>query len=675
MRLVASQDGKHVLMGLPSGELRLFHLMTKETQALPGPRGLAGMVAHHSSALVAGVDGSLVHWNLASGKSRFLLTAQTSSARIVPVFALDGSAGALCGARLLVWDASGARRLEAKAHSDPRCLAAHPAAGGFATGGAEGTIKLWSGSGNVIRALQAKGAVTALAYSPDGSLLVSAHDDRMVRVWDPKLGSLVHAISRFTSPVERLLFRQDGRLLLCCTNSQAPKAFSPRSGVAQYELAGHQGPVLSAQESPAGGFWLSVGADASIRLWNAENGSPVATHAGVAACFLAGGDAVAVSSAPEALRVYRGSVLQQEFAWMGAPHETASVPVAASAPAAASAPGGSRPTGKTSSPVKTMRCHTGFGRSLVRASQSHVYTAELYGLSAFDLGTGQRGKWSAVRHSVRRVLATPTDTTALVLSRMGAHVIDPLRGASLKRFPSKTLGGFLSAAYHPTLPLLALGAWDGSISLWDPEHARILWTIRAGTQPINDLVFVQEGAQLASAGSDGLVKLWDTKTVALVRELRGHEEKVLRLCYHRESETLLSYGLDPFAFLWDAKTGSLRRQFTEPGDWIRAAALSPTGRYAALGSEDRSVYLYDLSTGGGPRVIVHQDTVQSVEFFPDGSGLISGDVAGDVRCTDTASGQTLRRVQAPLPLLSAHFLHRRGQLLTVAESTLTLWSY
>lgn len=63
-------------------------------------------------------------------------------------------------------------------------------------------------------------------------------------------------------------------------------------------------------------------------------------------------------------------------------------------------------------------------------------------------------------------------------------------------------------------------------------------------------------------------------------------------------------------------------------DGVTTVAISPDGRYVAAGSLDRSVRVWDTTTGylverlEGPEG--HQDSVYSVAFSPTGHDLVSG---------------------------------------------------
>jgi WD40 repeat protein/GTPase SAR1 family protein len=79
--------------------------------------------------------------------------------------------------------------------------------------------------------------------------------------------------------------------------------------------------------------------------------------------------------------------------------------------------------------------------------------------------------------------------------------------------------------------------------------------------------------------------------------------------------------------------------------WVNSVAISPDGSWAASGSEDTTVRIWDLETGECRATLTgHTDQVLSIAITPDGKRILSGSKDKSVRVWDAGSGQALARL-------------------------------
>ncbi|KAH9204386.1 hypothetical protein DL95DRAFT_471533, partial [Leptodontidium sp. 2 PMI_412] len=82
--------------------------------------------------------------------------------------------------------------------------------------------------------------------------------------------------------------------------------------------------------------------------------------------------------------------------------------------------------------------------------------------------------------------------------------------------------------------------------------------------------------------------------------------------------------------------------------WVSSVAFSPDGTQVASGSDDHTMWLWDVATGAPLQTLDgHSDKVSSVTFSPDGTQVVSGSDDRTVRLWDVAIG-------APLQTLNGH---------------------
>jgi hypothetical protein len=165
----------------------------------------------------------------------------------------------------------------------------------------------------------------------------------------------------------------------------------------------------------------------------------------------------------------------------------------------------------------------------------------------------------------------------------------------------------------------------------------------AHTAAVRALLFLPDGAHLASGGADGVIRLWDLRrggTGQPVRELRGHSNDVTALAAGGDGSTLVSASSDGTARLWNWQTGQPRAAF-EAGSPLLAVAASPDGRRLAAGGYGPAVTVWDVTNlTGRPISLTHGVPVRALAFSPDGRHLATGAEDGLLRFWDLTSGET-----------------------------------
>jgi WD40 repeat protein len=115
-------------------------------------------------------------------------------------------------------------------------------------------------------------------------------------------------------------------------------------------------------------------------------------------------------------------------------------------------------------------------------------------------------------------------------------------------------------AFSPVGMQLAVGAVDGSVSLWNAKTGRLMTSLplasTEASQPIAALAFNPSGRILATAGWDGRLLLWDTRRRALLREPLDRAARIQDLAFSPDGESFASVGPEGQVKLWDVRTGS-----------------------------------------------------------------------------------------------------------------------
>ena len=119
--------------------------------------------------------------------------------------------------------------------------------------------------------------VNSVAFSPDGSRIVSGSGDKTIRLWDAETGDAIgKPLEGHSSYVNSVAFSPDGSRIVSGSWDKTICLWDAETGDAiSKPLEGHSNTVNSVAFSPDGSRIVSGSLDKTIRLWDAETGDAV----------------------------------------------------------------------------------------------------------------------------------------------------------------------------------------------------------------------------------------------------------------------------------------------------------------------------------------------------------------------------------------------------------------
>ncbi|KAF5357453.1 hypothetical protein D9757_011603 [Collybiopsis confluens] len=118
--------------------------------------------------------------------------------------------------------------------------------------------------------------VDSVAFSPDGSKIISGSDDKTVYIWDAVAGQQLAQLDGHSNQVNSVAFSPEGSKIVSGSDDKTVRIWDAVAGQQLAQLDGHTGRVNSVAFSPNGSKIVSGSADWTVRIWDAIAGKQIA---------------------------------------------------------------------------------------------------------------------------------------------------------------------------------------------------------------------------------------------------------------------------------------------------------------------------------------------------------------------------------------------------------------
>ncbi|MHC5108611.1 MAG: WD40 repeat domain-containing protein, partial [Planctomycetota bacterium] len=563
-------------------------------------------------------------------------------------------------------------------------LACHPGNRYVVTGGEDGVLRVWdSQAEEQSRHWQAHpSSVTSVAFTADGTLLISGCADGSIGVWSFASGENIRMLT--ADEAVAAVAVHDNEIIAASLESGTVKLFDLETGTLARTLEGHQAISWCVDFNADGSLLASASDDGTARIWSVQDGSTVATidrHKGKVKWvdFHPDGRRLATGSADRTIGIYD--------ALTGATLEVLSGHTARTSSVHFSPDGNNLMSTSNDRTVRIWNVKDWSTRLVLTGHEylvlpgaffpdgQRVATVSYDGtVRLWDGVAGQdRYHVSGIGRAVTAISFLPDGFSYLTISQDRILRLWDAQTNELVARKGPFKDGLHGLAVSGDGRWLAVGSRN-DIRVFEARSGREHAELTGHEDIVFDVAFDASGRYIASASKDKTVRIWRVANGELVETITG--DSPWSCCAYARDADLLAAGNQQGAVkVW--RTPDYREVMNVKAHQsrINTMRILEAGNVVVSAGFDGRVVFHDIERGVEVEpALVHDDPVLDFDITPDARSLVTATIHPDIFVWDMASHELVVSLAAHANVVSAAAFSPNGsQLVTGSMAVARVW--
>ncbi|ODQ64403.1 WD40 repeat-like protein [Nadsonia fulvescens var. elongata DSM 6958] len=148
----------------------------------------------------------------------------------------------------------------------------------------------------------------------------------------------------------------------------------------------------------------------------------------------------------------------------------------------------------------------------------------------------------------------------------------------------------------PNDALFATASQDRTVKIWDMASGESVGVLRGHRRGVWSVRFNHYDKLIVTSSGDKTVKLWNLNDYSCLRTFEGHTNSVLKACFLTKGMQIASAGGDGLVKIWETKTGECNATLDNHDDKIWSLAVRNDDKVIVSGGGDSVITFWEDTT-------------------------------------------------------------------------------